>query len=406
MQTFADKSKSAKTAKSNSNQRQNDINSPLKENIFSNLFPIQRKAACACGGNCPNCRTNGMVQAKSNVSSPDDEYEQEADQTAEKIMRMSGENDYQDEIAGAEESDFDDEIIYRKENSFSNNQNLTNSGKSDIPKSNGHSLSRESKSFFEPRFGANFDAVKIHTDNESADFAEKINARAYTIGNSIGFAKGEYQPETEKGRFLLAHELTHVIQQRSKTLARNTIQRQERSRRRTSPRPARPPALRIYVVLEENRVYAMRGEEVVREMRMIGGRPDHPTHTGVFSIDGSRRDIDHTSSSYGHCVSRSGRRRVGDGESPGRSFCRDGERYEGAEMPYFQPFNGSEGFHVGNLGVASHGCIHLREADAEWLWSNASGGTRVEVVRRRPPRRRRRSAEPTPESRRRRRESR
>lgn len=77
-------------------------------------------------------------------------------------------------------------------------------------------LSKSSRSFFEPRFGVDFSKIKIHTDTGAAEAAEAINAKAFTKGNDIVFAKGQYQPETMEGKKLIAHELVHTLQQKSK----------------------------------------------------------------------------------------------------------------------------------------------------------------------------------------------
>ncbi len=65
----------------------------------------------------------------------------------------------------------------------------------------------------EHQFGNDFSSVVIHNDNEAAALCKELNARAFTIGSDIYFAPGEFTPETERGRELLAHELTHVVQQ-------------------------------------------------------------------------------------------------------------------------------------------------------------------------------------------------
>lgn len=67
--------------------------------------------------------------------------------------------------------------------------------------------------FMEMRFGHDFSNVRLHTDNEAAEAAGTLQARAYTIGHEIVFGDGQYQPATSDGKQLLAHELTHVIQQ-------------------------------------------------------------------------------------------------------------------------------------------------------------------------------------------------
>nr|QNO51016.1 hypothetical protein EDLMLJLI_00009 [Methanosarcinales archaeon ANME-1 ERB6] len=67
--------------------------------------------------------------------------------------------------------------------------------------------------FFEPRFGVNFGQVRVHTGTQAAESAQVLNARAYTLGQDVVFGEGQYAPGTAVGRRLLAHELTHVVQQ-------------------------------------------------------------------------------------------------------------------------------------------------------------------------------------------------
>jgi hypothetical protein len=77
----------------------------------------------------------------------------------------------------------------------------------------GHALDHASRSFFEPRFGRDLSQVRVHTGPTAAESARAIQARAYTFGSDIVFNHGQYQPASEAGRHLLAHELTHVLQQ-------------------------------------------------------------------------------------------------------------------------------------------------------------------------------------------------
>lgn len=78
----------------------------------------------------------------------------------------------------------------------------------------GRPLTREQRTYFEPRFGADFGQVRLHTDGSADSAARAVGALAYTRGYDIVFRKGEYRPESSAGRRLLAHELTHVVQQR------------------------------------------------------------------------------------------------------------------------------------------------------------------------------------------------
>jgi hypothetical protein len=78
---------------------------------------------------------------------------------------------------------------------------------------NGRPLNDVERSYFEPRFARDLSAVRIHTDTPAHDVSRELSARAFTAGNHIAFARGEYAPESASGRRLLAHELAHVVQQ-------------------------------------------------------------------------------------------------------------------------------------------------------------------------------------------------
>ncbi len=79
--------------------------------------------------------------------------------------------------------------------------------------SSGQPLDAATRSFMEPRFGHDFSGVRVHTDAHAAESAEAVNAQAYTVGKDVVFAPGQYQPGTVSGNAVLAHELSHVIQQ-------------------------------------------------------------------------------------------------------------------------------------------------------------------------------------------------
>jgi ferredoxin len=78
----------------------------------------------------------------------------------------------------------------------------------------GEPLPPQVRDFFEPRFGRDFGNVRIHTNQQAAEAAQSTNAQAFTRGWDIFFGQGRYSPELQTGQRLLAHELTHVIQQR------------------------------------------------------------------------------------------------------------------------------------------------------------------------------------------------
>lgn len=80
-------------------------------------------------------------------------------------------------------------------------------------KGSGSSISNEVRAFMEPRFGMSFSQVKIHTNSEAVQMNRQLNAQAFTHGSDIYFGAGKYNPSSGEGKRLLAHELTHVVQQ-------------------------------------------------------------------------------------------------------------------------------------------------------------------------------------------------
>ena len=103
---------------------------------------------------------------------------------------------------------------------------IDRSGVSEVPtivhealNSPGQPLDSAARAFFEPRFGHNFGSVRVHTGSLAAQSVRKVGARAYTVGQDIAFGMGLYNPSSNAGRKLLAHELTHTIQQSGKSVS-------------------------------------------------------------------------------------------------------------------------------------------------------------------------------------------
>ena len=88
----------------------------------------------------------------------------------------------------------------------------------------GQPLSESARGFFEPRLGQDLRQVRVHTDARASESAQAMDALAYTTGQDIVFGAGQYAPETHSGRRLIAHELTHVVQQQ--TAGSAAVQRQ------------------------------------------------------------------------------------------------------------------------------------------------------------------------------------
>ena len=161
------------------------------------------------------------VQAKLAVNQPNDVYEQQADQMADQVMNTNNTGsqrffkpsgaDLQRKCQHCEE---EEKPVNRKENSTAGVK-----GSEELDSyvgslgSSGQGLAASDRQFFESKFGHDFSGVKIHTGADAAQSAESINAKAYTSGNNIVFNDGQYAPESDSGKRLIAHELTHVVQQ-------------------------------------------------------------------------------------------------------------------------------------------------------------------------------------------------
>jgi uncharacterized protein DUF4157 len=84
----------------------------------------------------------------------------------------------------------------------------------EVLRSSGKRLDESNRAFFETGFSHDFSQVRVHTDAKAAESAAAVNALAYTMGHQVVFGSGQYVPQTGEGRKLIAHELTHVIQQK------------------------------------------------------------------------------------------------------------------------------------------------------------------------------------------------
>lgn len=188
---------------------------------------IQRKANCACGGDCPRCQEESdhpHIQTKLSISTPGDQYELEADRVSEQMMRMPDPQSSRERNAPPESLS---SFIQRKCTSCapSHDSPETSDTTGLSPSSGGSPLPESTRAFFEPRFGYDFSQVRIHTDTSAAESARAVSARAYTAGRDIVFASGEFAPESQEGKSLLAHELVHFIQQGQPGPARGVLMR-------------------------------------------------------------------------------------------------------------------------------------------------------------------------------------
>jgi hypothetical protein len=155
-------------------------------------------------------RISPRVQFQLRIGAVNDPLEAEADRVADEVMRMP-DPVVERKCAECEEEDA------RKPRTKSNGQSRTEGFAPPIVhqalNSPGQPLDRATRAFFEPRFGADFSQVSVHTGDHAAKSAQSLNALAYSTGPHIMFGAGLYAPDTDTGRHLIAHELAHVVQQ-------------------------------------------------------------------------------------------------------------------------------------------------------------------------------------------------
>ncbi len=186
--------------------------------------PFLQRKVCPCGGGCPTCADKDAlsldaVQAKLEVDTPGDPYEQEADRMADLVVStpangpaaappgpvMAVQRFVQRQAAPSARHEGDGE----------------GDGPAAAPieqriaarEHHGSPMTQASREFMESRFHVDFGDVRIHTDADSHALNRDLHANAFTFNRHVFFAQDQYQPGTREGDRLLAHELTHVIQQ-------------------------------------------------------------------------------------------------------------------------------------------------------------------------------------------------
>jgi len=151
---------------------------------------------------------SGVIQAKLTVGQPGDVYEQEADRVAEQVMRMP------DSVVQLQQPEEEEKLQTKTDSTVAPTVDPALEGNINNLRGGGQPLPGELRDYFEPRFGCDFGQVRVHTDSSAAGLAQAVNARAFTLGQDVVFGAGQYAPEHEEGKKLVAHELTHVIQQK------------------------------------------------------------------------------------------------------------------------------------------------------------------------------------------------
>jgi LysM repeat protein len=168
------------------------------------------------------------IQPKLTIGAPRDAFEQEADRVAEQVMRIPEPPARSQARAGASEHPAAPAAQLQMKSLRAGDSGGIAAPPvvHDVLRSPGQPLDVTTRAFMEPRFGHDFSKVRVHADARAAEASRMVNALAYTAGRDVVFAAGRYAPQTSTGRRLLAHELTHVVQQ-SAGRAAGCVQRYE-----------------------------------------------------------------------------------------------------------------------------------------------------------------------------------
>lgn len=169
---------------------------------------LQRKCACggptATGGECASCgKKKHSLQRKLTIGASNDPLEQEADRIADQILATPAHS----AISGAAPR------IQRYTGQASGETSTAPASVDRVLSSPGRSLDPALQQDMGQRFGHDFSSVRVHTGGAAEQSARDVSAHAYTVGHNIVFGAGVLTPGTHEGRRLLAHELTHVVQQ-------------------------------------------------------------------------------------------------------------------------------------------------------------------------------------------------
>ncbi|PWJ57479.1 uncharacterized protein DUF4157 [Dyadobacter jejuensis] len=166
-----------------------------------------------------------VIQPKLMIGQADDPYERQADQVADQVVRGAspGSVRFGSEFAiqrKCSDCEKEDETLPQKSPLIQKKGMNTGtfageaiSSQIEASRGAGNPMNATTQRFMESRFGNNFSGVRIHTDTRAIQLSQDLNAQAFTVGNDVYFNAGRYNPETTGGQHLLAHELTHTLQQ-------------------------------------------------------------------------------------------------------------------------------------------------------------------------------------------------
>jgi len=210
------------------------------------------------------------LQAKLTIGAVGDPLEHEADAVAEQVMRMADAPSAKPRIS-RKCSACENEDKLQKKAADSAGGGLDAPASVDLAlTAPGHALEPSTRAFFEPRFRADFSHIRIHHDDQAARSASEVGARAFAVDNHLVFGAGQFAPHSATGQKLLAHELTHTLQQGGARLRRAPC----RPGAQCAPPSATNPGIKGDPATFTNDVAALEAAKKARLDTAPAGSPD------------------------------------------------------------------------------------------------------------------------------------
>ena len=371
-----------------------------------------------------------FFQPKLTIGQPNDKYEKEADSVADSVVNRTGQQSaiQQKEISGIQrttlatpmedeklsttearmerdkliqekpevqrmDAEEEEGMVSKMEEEEGEVQTKTSSGNPNTasPKmtnkiknksGKGRGLAPKVKSEMEAGFGVDFSGVNIHTDKDANEMNQNLQAQAFTQGQDIYFNSGKYNPETSNGKRLLAHELTHVVQQtnniqpyREKGATNfgvgNSGSLKERRFNIKTDKYVKPWVSKILVSLNKKTTKDKKGVDTHKGTLVAKYfNNKHKFSDIAFPVTGG--STMHRSSEANHKVHRiEGPGYMSSAYSDSYIPNPDNKRYnidsDSANMHYAIFYKGAQAIHGGLLDEASHGCLHVDNAKLKQL---------------------------------------
>lgn len=331
----------------------------------------------------PLIQKMGASEEEAHVQKMEEEESVQAMEEEESVQKMEEEEAVQamEEEEPVQKMEEDEAVQAMEEEEVQTKKAENTSGNATIEgklrKGNGGTkMDVNTQTEMEAGFGADFSNVNIHNDSEAAQMSQDIGAQAFTHGNDVYFNEGKYNPDSKEGKHLLAHELTHTIQQTGMVQryrnpgatnfkAGDSGTLKESSFNPKTDKKKKPWIHKIYVTLNKATVKDAEGIDT-HKGSLVAKYYDNSHKLSDISFPVTAGSSAHKSSEANHLVHRiEGLGYMSSAYSDSYTPNPDNPRYNkdatSANMHYAVFYKGAQAIHGGSLDNASHGCLHVAD---------------------------------------------